>query len=215
MVQFFCNLYKINTMRLLITSLAIMILITMAAFSNNKTLTVTSSAFTNNGTIPVKYTCVGQQASPPLTIGNVPEGAKSLAIIVDDPDAPIKQAVPAPAATKAKHKKGAAAKHPKTETSQAPATYFTHWIIWNIDVDGGTLPENFKNDDEGMNSAQHVGYIGMCPPTGTHHYHFKVYALDAKLNISKNSDKAALEKVMQGHILAWGELVGTFNKTYR
>jgi phosphatidylethanolamine-binding protein (PEBP) family uncharacterized protein len=201
-------------MRLLITSLAIMTFITMAAFTNNKTLTVTSTAFTNNGTIPVKYTCVGQQASPPLTISNVPDGAKSLAIIVDDPDAPIKQAAPAPVVARGKHKKSAPAKRPKTESNQAPG-YITHWLIWNIDVDGGTLPENFKNDDEGMNSAQQIGYMGMCPPSGTHHYHFKVYALDTKLNISKTSDKAVLEKVMQGHILAWGELVGTFNKTYR
>ncbi len=203
-------------MRILVTSLALMTLIGMAAFTTNKTLTVTSTGFTNNGTIPVKYTCVGQQASPPLTVGNVPEAAKSLVIIVDDPDAPLKQPAAAkPATTKTKGKKSAPAKKAKTETAQAPAGYFTHWLIWNIDVDGGTIPENFKNDNEGMNSAQQIGYVGMCPPTGTHHYHFKVYALDTKLNIPKQSDKAALEKVMQGHILAWGEMVGTFNKTYR
>jgi len=202
-------------MRILTTLLAIFVLVTMAAFKNNKTLTVTSYAFTNNGNIPVKYTCLGQAASPPLSIGNIPEGAKSLAVIVDDPDAPIKPPTPAaPRATKNKHKKTATTKHPKTGT-ETPPVYFTHWLIWNIDVDGGTIPENFKNDNEGTNSAQQVGYIGICPPTGTHHYRFKVYALDTKLNISKSSDKAALEKVMQGHILAWGELDGVFNKTYR
>jgi phosphatidylethanolamine-binding protein (PEBP) family uncharacterized protein len=201
-------------MRILTASLAILILVTMAAFTSNKTLTVTSYAFTNNGNIPVKYTCVGQQASPPLNIGNIPEGAKSLVIIVDDPDAPIKPAATAPIVTNAKHKKTAPAKHPKKVTETPPA-YFTHWLMWNIDVDGGSIPENFKNDNEGTNSAQQIGYAGICPPTGTHHYHFKVYALDIKLNIPKTTDKAALEKVMQGHILAWGELVGVFNKTYR
>lgn len=205
-------------MRILVTSLAVLVFVTMAAFTGNKTLTVTSTAFTNNGNIPVKYTCAGQQASPPLTVGNVPAAAKSLVIIVDDPDAPLKAATPPPAA-KTKGKKGTPAKHTTAKAKPAATTaapgYFTHWLIWNIDVDGGTIPENFKNENEGMNSAQQIGYIGMCPPTGTHHYHFKVYALDTKLNISKNSDKAALEKVMQGHILAWGEMVGLFNKTYR
>jgi len=105
----------------------------MAAFTNTKTLTVTSYAFTNNGNIPVKYTCVGQQASPPLSIGNIPEGAKSLAIIVDDPDAPIKPATPPPAA-KTKHKKTTTpVKHTKPVTAPPPV-YFTHWLMWNIDV---------------------------------------------------------------------------------
>jgi phosphatidylethanolamine-binding protein (PEBP) family uncharacterized protein len=203
-------------MRLITTCVAILVLATMAAFTSNKTLTVTSYAFTNNGNIPVKYTCVGQQASPPLSIGNIPAGAKSLAIVVDDPDELIKPVATAAPATKskAKHKKPTTPKHPATESKPDPGC-FTHWVIWNIDVDGGSIPENFKNDNEGTNSAQQIGYAGLCPPTGTHHYHFKVYALDTKLNIPKSSDKAALEKVMQGHIVAWGELVGVFNKTYR
>ena len=88
---------------------------------------------------------------------------------------------------------------------------FTHWVIWNIATDGN-IPENFKNDNRGLNSAKQPGYKGMCPPSGTHHYHFMVYALDTKLNIDNNTDKEALEKAMKGHVLASGDLVGLFNK---
>ena len=171
-------------MRIITISLAAFIIMTITAFTDNKHLTVTSSAFVNNGMIPVKYTCLGQQASPPLTIANIPEGTKSLAIIVHDPDAPMKGG-------------------------------FTHWVILNIEPETKTVPENFKNDDEGQNSMQQRGYMGMCPPKGAHHYHFMVYALDVKLNLDKKTNKAALEKVMNGHILAQGDLVGTFDKSYR
>jgi len=87
---------------------------------------------------------------------------------------------------------------------------FTHWVVWNINV--GDIPEGFKGADQGMNGAKQHGYKGMCPPTGTHHYHFMVYALDTKLDIDKNTDKAGLEKSIQGHILSQGELVGLYKK---
>ena len=89
---------------------------------------------------------------------------------------------------------------------------FTHWVMWNIDVNG-EIPENFKGAAQGLNGAGKPGYYGMCPPSGTHHYHFKVYALDIKLDIDKNTDKAGLEKTIQGHVLAEGELVGLYKKT--
>jgi Raf kinase inhibitor-like YbhB/YbcL family protein len=89
---------------------------------------------------------------------------------------------------------------------------FTHWVMWNLDV-SGNIPEDFKGAEQGMNSAKSHSYKGMCPPSGTHHYHFKVYALDTKLSIDKHTDKAGLEKAMQGHILAEGDLVGTYAKT--
>lgn len=88
---------------------------------------------------------------------------------------------------------------------------FTHWVVWNIDIHG-SLPENYKGGEQGLNSAQENKYIGMCPPRGTHHYHFKAYALDTKLNLDKSTDKAGLEKAMQGHILAEGEIVGLYKK---
>ena len=201
-------------MRFITLSFAIAVFITMAAFTNTKTLVVTSTAFTNNGMIPAKYSCLGQEASPPLNVTNIPEGARSLVLIVDDPDAPVKLAVVRQAT---KGNKKHAKKKPVTKvanTGAAQQNTFTHWIIWNLDVDGH-IPENFRNDYEGMNGVQKNGYVGMCPPAGTHHYHFKVYALDIKLNMPRTTNKAAIEKVMEGHILAWGDLVGTFDKTYR
>jgi Raf kinase inhibitor-like YbhB/YbcL family protein len=207
-------------MRNITLSAVILVLIACAAFTPVKTLVVTSTAFTQNGAIPVKYTCLGQQASPPLNIANIPAEARSLAIIVDDPDGAIKTAPPAAntslvsyKTTKITHKKRTAVKQ-KTVPGNPIETGYTNWLIWNIDIDN-FIPENFKNSNEGMNSANQVGYVGLCPQSGTHNYHFRVFALDTKLNIPKNSTKADLEKVMQGHILAKGELVGIFNKTYR
>lgn len=172
-------------MRILSISVAAVIVMTLAAFTGEKKLVVTSSAFVNNGMIPVKYTCLGQQASPPITVANVPEGTRSLAMIVHDPDAPVKGG-------------------------------FTHWVIWNIEPATTTISENFRNDNEGLNGMKEMGYRSMCPPSGTHHYHFVVYALDVLLNINKKTtDKAALEKVMKGHILASGEIVGTYDKSYK
>lgn len=172
-------------MRILGITAAICAIAAMAAFTPVKKLAVTSTAFANNGMIPVKYSCLGQQVSPPLSIGDVPAGTKSLALIVHDPDAPVKGG-------------------------------FTHWVMWNIEPNTTTIPEDFKNDFEGLNGAKKRGYTGMCPPSGMHHYHFMVYALDVQLNIDKNvADKAALEKLMEGHILASGDLVGTFDKSYR
>ena len=197
----------------LLRTIAVFAFIT--SFTNTKKLVVTSSAFTNNGMIPTKYKCLGQTASPPINISNIPEGTRSLAMIVDDPDGPV---IPKARPETAKGHKRTTSKRAVPKAGAAPVVQAhectVHWLIWNLELDGN-IPENFKNDYEGINSGQQVGYIAMCPPTGTHHYHFKVYALDVKLNIPRKSDKATLEKVMEGHILATGELVGTFNKTYR
>ena len=89
---------------------------------------------------------------------------------------------------------------------------FTHWVVWNIEPVDNKIPENFKGAEQGLNGAKQTGYKGMCPPSGTHHYHFRVYALDAKLNLQEATDKAALEAAMKGHILASGELVGLYKK---
>lgn len=154
----------------------------LTAFSSIGKLEVTSTAFSDNGLIPAKYSCEGEEVSPPLSIKGIPAGAKSLAIILHDPDA-----------------QGAGG--------------FTHWVVWNIDVANNALPENFKGADQGLNGTGQPGYKGMCPPTGTHHYHFMVYALDTKLSIDSRTDKAALEKSMEGHILAQGEIIGLYKKT--
>ncbi len=87
----------------------------------------------------------------------------------------------------------------------------THWIAWNIDpaID---IPEKFEGGTQGMNTRQKEGYMGPCPPTGVHHYHFMIYALDGFLTLDKNSSKTDLEKAMEGHILAKGELIGLYRK---
>jgi Raf kinase inhibitor-like YbhB/YbcL family protein len=90
---------------------------------------------------------------------------------------------------------------------------FTHWVVWNIDPSANKIPENFKGAEQGLNGAKQTGYKGMCPPSGTHHYHFRVYALDTKLSLDKSTDKAGLEKSMKGHILGEGDLVGLYKKT--
>jgi Raf kinase inhibitor-like YbhB/YbcL family protein len=157
------------------------IIIAMTSFTNEIKLTVTSTSFNDNGMIPVKYSCEGQEISPPLKITDIPLGAKSLALTVHDPDAPAKGG-------------------------------FTHWVVWNIDTDGN-IPENFKSAEQGLNGSNKAGYKGMCPPSGTHHYHFKVYALNAHLDIERNTDKSGLERAMRGHIMAEGALVGLYTKT--
>lgn len=168
-------------MRILYTLSLLAMTVLGTSFSKQATLTVTSSSFSNNGNIPAKYTCQGEQVSPPLKITGIPSGAKTLALILHDPDAPMQGG-------------------------------FTHWVVWNIPTDGN-LSENFKGADQGWNGAKKSGYIGMCPPTGVHHYHFMVYALDTRLTLDKNTDKAGLEKAMTGHILAQGELVGLYEKS--
>ena len=169
-------------MRILILSLVFPITFFMMSSRTNGDLAVTSAAFKSNSIIPQKYSCEGAETSPPLRIANVPSTAKSLALIVHDPDAPVQGG-------------------------------FTHWVMWNIDVNGD-IPEGYKNAVEGLNGARQKGYKGMCPPSGTHHYHFIVYALDERLELDPSAtDKAALEKAMEGHILAKGDLIGLYRKT--
>lgn len=142
-------------------------------------LSIRSPAFEHEGKIPVKYTCEGAGISPPLDIKGVPEDTKSLALIMEDPDAP----------------KGV----------------FDHWVIWNIPpVD--MIPENTSPGLEGINSAGKIGYTGPCPPSDTHRYFFKLYAVDMLLDIAKGANKTKLLFVLQKHVLAYGELIGLYEK---
>jgi Raf kinase inhibitor-like YbhB/YbcL family protein len=145
-----------------------------------KKLSVNSSAFENNKFIPAKYTCDGDDVNPPLTIEGVPEGTKTIALIVDDPDAPMGT--------------------------------WDHWIVWNIPATASKIAENTVPGTEGMNDFRKRSYGGPCPPYGTHRYFFKVYALDVKLDLSPTSRKRDVEKAMQGHVLAEGELVGLYRR---
>lgn len=153
----------------------------LSSFAPKGSLTATSTSFANNGMIPSKYSCEGADINPPLHISNLPQKTQSLALILHDPDAPMKGG-------------------------------FTHWVMWNIDPKS-EISENYKGSEQGMNGAKVKGYKGMCPPSGTHHYHFMIYALDTKLNLGANTDKAALEQAMKGHILAETDLVGLYKKT--
>jgi Raf kinase inhibitor-like YbhB/YbcL family protein len=143
-------------------------------------LKVKSPAFESNKPIPKKYSCDGNDINPPLTIEGTPKEAKTLALIVDDPD--------------------------------APSGTFDHWVAWNIPASTSKIGENTVPGKEGMNSAKQLGYMGPCPPGGTHRYFFKVYALDVELSLGINSRKKDVEKAMQRHILAKGELVGLYSR---
>ncbi len=145
-------------------------------------LQITSSAFQNNGNIPREYTCDGKDINPPLMIAGVPQGTKSLALICDDPDAPV--------------------------------GIWVHWVIWNIDPGVKEIKENTvpQGAVQGINDFRKHSYGGPCPPSGTHRYFFKVYALDTMLGISTNSTKADLEKAMKGHILGEGQLIGLYKR---
>jgi Raf kinase inhibitor-like YbhB/YbcL family protein len=156
----------------------------MTVATHIPTLNISSPAFQNNGKIPAKYTCDGAATSPALHLEGTPSGTKTLAIIVHDPDAP--------------HAGGV-----------------THWIVWDINP-ATDIPEGFGNagsgnGQQGKNTKGNMGYMGPCPPNGTHHYHFRIYALDTQLSVDvSTTTKETLEKAMNGHILAEGDLVGLY-----
>ncbi len=145
-------------------------------------LQLNSSAFANGGAIPSRYTCDGDDSNPPLVIDRVPMGTKSLALIMDDPDAPV--------------------------------GLWVHWVVWNIppqtrQIGEKSLPAGAL---QGRNSWGRTSYGGPCPPSGTHRYFFKLYALDTILTLGAGSTKTDLEKAMEGHVIGKGELMGTYKR---
>ncbi len=154
-------------------------------------LTITSSAFAANGSIPARFTCEGEDVSPPLAWSGVPAEAKSLALVVDDPDAP---------------------------DPRNPKTTWVHWVTYDIPSDATGIPEGagkqgIAGAKPGLNDWKRAGWGGPCPPIGRHRYFFKLYALDTTLGDLGRPTKAQLEKAMTDHILARGELIGTYQKT--
>lgn len=141
-----------------------------------------SSAFENQQKIPDKYTCRGFNVNPPLQFLEVPENAQSIALIVDDPD--------------------------------APAGTWVHWVVVNLEPRTLGIEEDRKPSTgiEGLNSFGNRNYGGPCPPSGTHRYFFKLYALDTLLDVTETADKQAVETAMQGHILDQAELMGVYSK---
>jgi Raf kinase inhibitor-like YbhB/YbcL family protein len=149
---------------------------------------LTSSAFTEGASIPTMYTCDGKDVSPPLKWSNVPEGTKSFALISDDPDAPVGT--------------------------------WVHWVIYDIPAEVTELPEAVPTTEtlangakQGRNDFKRIGYGGPCPPRGgPHRYFFKLYALDSQLGLKPGATKKELLKAMEGHILAEGQLMGTYQR---
>lgn len=143
---------------------------------------ISSPAFAHNGGIPAKYTCDGADVSPPLVIGDVPAVAQTLALIVDDPDAPVGT--------------------------------WVHWVVWNIDPGAREIGEGKApaRGIEGRNDWGRNGYGGPCPPSGAHRYFFKLYALDASLNLPHAATKKDVERAMEGHIIARGQLTGLYKR---
>jgi len=156
------------------------------------TLKLTSSAFGHEGSIPKLHTCQGKDVSPPLAWSGVPENAKSLVLIVDDPDAP---------------------------DPAAPRMTWVHWVLYNIPPSATGLPQGVSPNElpegtlDGMSDFQSTGYGGPCPPIGRHRYFHKLYALDTVLPNLKKPRKADVEKAMKGHVVEQAVLVGTYQKS--
>lgn len=163
-----------------------------AARGGDMSLKLSSPAFEHQGEVPVRHTCEGADVSPSLAWEGVPAGAKSLALIVDDPDAP---------------------------DPRAPKMTWVHWVLYDLPAASGGLPEGVAGGQlppgtrEGTNDWKRTGWGGPCPPIGRHRYFFKLYALDTVLPDLGQPTKAQLERAMDGHVLARGELVGTYQKT--
>ena len=143
---------------------------------------ITSSAFQEGGNIPSKFTCDGADVNPALRFEGAPAEAKSLALIVDDPDAPV--------------------------------GLFTHWLAWNIDPKTSEIAENSAPPSavQGRNDFGRSGYGGPCPPSGTHRYYFKIFALDRTLDLKSGTKRADVDAAMRKHVIAQGELMGRYSR---
>jgi Raf kinase inhibitor-like YbhB/YbcL family protein len=178
---------------MLLGAMPAMVLVQCAGSGSNEgevrmTIELTSPAFEDGGMIPSKYTCNGADVSPPLEWSNTPEGTKSLALICDDPDAPMGT--------------------------------WVHWVLYGLLADTTSLAEGVPKNEviedlavQGSNDFKRVGYGGPCPPRGKpHRYFFKLYALDSKLDLKPGAKKKDVEKAMEGHVLAQGQLVGKYQR---
>ena len=147
-----------------------------------KSLRISSPAFKPGGNIPSRYTCEGEDINPPLDIKQIPAEAKSMVLIIEDPDAPM-------------------------------GTWL-HWLVWNIPI-VHYLNENEVPGDQGLNDFGKIAYGGPCPPSGMHRYYFNVYALDDLLDIPEGSSRREVEAAIQNHIIAYGQVMGVYQKSRR
>lgn len=179
------NLYLLAA---LITGIALFCIIISNSFiemnftQTAPSITISTPVLTSDNYLPSIYTCQGQGINPPLKIGNVPTQTHSLALIMDDPDAPI--------------------------------GIFTHWLMWNLNPKTFEIKENSVPPGaiQGSGTSGKASFVPPCPPSGTHHYIFTVYALDAILNLPAGSNRQALEQAMEGHILTFGQLITLYAK---
>jgi Raf kinase inhibitor-like YbhB/YbcL family protein len=165
-----------------IVAAALAIALAIVSFASGEAkMKITSSAFQEGGNIPSKFTCDGGDTSPPLQIAEVPSGAKSLALVVDDPD--------------------------------APSGLFTHWMVWNISPQNNTIAEgSTPKGVHGRNDFGKSGYGGPCPPSGTHRYYFKIFALDRELELPAGAKRSQLDAAMKGHVIGQGELMARYSR---
>jgi len=166
-------------LKILIIPFVFLNLISGGNIKGGEAMQLTSPEFENNKFIPKKFTCEGEDINPPLVIEDIPKEAKSLALIVDDPDAPIGT--------------------------------WVHWVVFDIPV-VNKIEENSVPGKLGITNSGRRDYRGPCPPSGTHRYFFKIYALDTVIKLKEGISKGALEKTMQGHILEKSELIGLYKK---
>jgi Raf kinase inhibitor-like YbhB/YbcL family protein len=165
-----------------IVAAALAIALAIVSFASGEAkMKITSSAFQEGGNIPSKFTCDGGDTSPPLQIAEVPSSAKSLVLVVDDPD--------------------------------APSGLFTHWMVWNISPQNNTIAEGSASKGvHGTNDFGKSGYGGPCPPSGTHRYYFKIFALDRELELPAGTKRSQLDAAMKGHVIAQGELMARYSR---
>jgi len=168
--------------RAIIASASAILLAAIASFAaGGAKMKITSSVFQQGGNIPSKFSCDGANTSPPLQISDVPSEAKSLVLIVDDPD--------------------------------APSGLFTHWAVWNISPQTSAIGEgSTPKGVQGTNDFGRSGYGGPCPPSGSHHYYFKIFALDRELDLPFGAKRSQLDAAMKGHAIGQGELMGRYSR---
>lgn len=163
----------------IIAGVSAILLAAIASATGGAKMKITSSAFQEGGNIPSKFSCDGANTSPPLQISDVPAEAKSLVLIVDDPD--------------------------------APSRLFTHWAVWNISPQTSTIAEgSVPKGVQGTNDFGKSGYGGPCPPSGTHRYYFKIFALDRELDLPSGAKRGQLDAAIKVHVIAQGELMGRY-----
>jgi len=165
--------------RVIVVGALVIALVIVSFAAGGAKMKITSSAFQEGGNIPPKFTCDSGDTSPPLQIADLPSGAKSLVLVVDDPD--------------------------------APSGLFTHWIVWNIPPQTNSIAEgSAPKGVHGTNDFGKSGYGGPCPPSGTHRYYFKIFALDRELDLPPGTKRSQLDAALKGHVVAQGELMGRY-----